>query len=289
MQSQGIKGVVFVLVSMLIFSSVNSLVKDSVQYFPIWELVFARMFFASIPALGLLTLRGELHTLFKIKDIKPFFILGVGVAIALFFLFLAFRHMPLADATSIGYSAILFITLFSWPLLKEPVGWRRGLAIAIGFVGVLIVAEPSGNFSWYSLSALSFALLDALLLIMTRILGQTYSAAVIAVYVGIIGGVTGGIMMIPDFVLPEGKHLWSLLVLGLGAGVGQLFINQGFRIAPAVVVGPMIYSSIIWGALFGFVFFGESPKISFYAGSFVLISAGLYIIFREARMTRSAA
>lgn len=287
MQSQGIKGMAFVLISMLIFSSVNSLVKDSVHYFPIWELVFARMFFAAFPALGLLALKGELPTLFQIKDFKPFLILGVGVALALFLLFLAFRHLPLADATSIGYSAILFITLFSWPLLKEPVGWRRGLAIGVGFLGVLVVAEPSGDFSWYSLCALGFALLDALLLILTRILGQTYSAAVIAVYAGLIGGLTAGVMMAPDFILPEGKHLWSLLFLGLGAGFGQLFINQGFRIAPAVVVGPMIYSSIIWGALFGFVFFGESPRISFYTGSFILIAAGLYIIFREARMARA--
>jgi drug/metabolite transporter (DMT)-like permease len=273
-------GIFYILTAMFIFSCTNALVKDVAQTYPMWEVVFFRLFFVIIPASYMIYREGGV-SLLKAHQWGKLVFLGVLGAFGVYFLFMAFRYLPLADATGLAYSSILFITALSGPLLKEAVGIHRWLAVLLGFVGVLIMASPQGNLDPNTLYAIGFAMIDGLLMIVIRLLTRQDRSSVIVFYFAVFASVISGAFMLFDWQTPTLKDFFILVAMGIGGGVGQLFMTNAYKLAPAVVVAPMSYSSMLWGALFGFVFFQEIPTWQVGVGAATVIAAGLYIIYRE--------
>lgn len=217
----------------------------------------------------------------------------LGVASLLFFL--AIKYMPLADAIAVFFVEPLILTLLSVVFLRETVGWRRISAVLVGFVGALIVVQPSfALFGPVSLLPLGTATLFASYLILNRAAGVRDSAMVMQFAAGIGGvlvlllatgaGTMGGVENLglrADFSI----SIWVLIILMGGFGmVGHHLILLGFRVAPASLLAPFQYLEIVSAAAAGYLLFGDFPDLSKWVGIAMIVGAGLYVFWRERRI-----
>jgi drug/metabolite transporter (DMT)-like permease len=196
--------------------------------------------------------------------------------------------MPLADAITIGFAAPLFMTILSVPLLKERVGPRRWTAVLLGFIGVVIVLQPSGaGYGLPSLYALGSALAFALLIIVTRTLTATETVPCLMFWnSGIVASVML-VLMLPEWRTPTGGGIWAFaLSAGIGA-VAQLLITEAFRLGEVSLLAPIQYTSLLWAGFFGYVIFGNVPTTTLLIGAAVIVASTLYIVQREARLARA--
>lgn len=280
-------GIMLMLVSMFLFSCLNVIVKDVTQNYPVWEVVFFRVFFGLPLVFYMMRRDGNGQKLTK-SQVQGLLFMSIAGSFGIYCLFMAFRLIPLADATALAYSSILFITALSAPVLKEHVGIYRWFAIAAGFIGVVIMASPKGNVDVNCFYALGFSLMDAIMVLTLRILSRTLSASAIVFYFSLFASVISGSMMLYNWKCPNLIDFLMLAFMGLGGGIAQLFLTNAYRLAPAAVIAPMSYSSMIWGMLFGFIFFNEQPTLQLGFGGAIIITAGLFIIYRESVMTARA-
>ncbi len=198
--------------------------------------------------------------------------------------FYAFSVLPLAQVYTIIFAAPLIITLLSIPILGEKVGLHRGAAVIIGLAGVLIVLRPGGvQFELGHGAALLTAFFGALASVIVRKIGREERAAVLMLYPMVANFAVMGCLL--PFVykpMPLGDlGLWAMMAAL--AFLASLALIQAYRRTEAVLVAPMQYSQILWAALYGFVFFEESIDLGTALGAGVIISSGLYIVFREGR------
>ena len=203
--------------------------------------------------------------------------------------FWALTELPLAEVMTYYMAGPIYVTALSPFLLGERVGWRRWTAVVVGFGGVVLALHPSpGSLSSGAVCALAGSFSYACFLIATRKLAgvpgtvlmtaQLLAALLFGTALVLVQGWTPpGIM---DFVL--------MLFLGVGSLGGNLCVNQSLRIAPASVVVPYQYTLILWGMLFGYLFFDEVVGSLTMAGAVVIIGAGLFIFLREQQLRRRA-
>jgi drug/metabolite transporter (DMT)-like permease len=278
------RGIMLMLISMFFFSCLNVIVKDVTQNYPVWQVVFFRVF-CGLPVMYYMMRRDGAGQKLTTSQLQALLLMSVVGSFGIYCLFTAFRLIPLADATALAYSSILFITALSAPVLKEHVGIYRWCAIAAGFIGVIIMASPQGHVDINCFYALAFALMDATMVLIIRILSRSISASTIVFYFSIFASAISGVMMLYSWKNPTVKDFLMLAFMGLGGGIAQLFLTNAYRLAPAVVVAPMSYSSMLWGMLFGFMFFNEKPTMQLTIGGAIIIAAGLFIIYRESVTT----
>ncbi len=281
-QAQNIKtGILCMLLAMFIFAIVNVAVKELAMTYSVWQITFCRFFFVLFPVLYLLKKEGGKSAL-RPQKIHLLIATGVIGALGVFILFEAFHIGRLADVTALAYSSIIFLTALSVPFLKEVVGWRRWAAVLVGFSGILLMANPDIGFQMGSLLAIVFAFMDAVVMILLRIITRHNKIGTTVFYTALFATLTSAPFMLMDFSMPENWGDFSLLAfLGLGGGIGQIFLTRAYSIAPAVAVAPMIYTSMIWGALFGVFFFDESLTLSLISGGIIVVLSSTYIIYRE--------
>jgi drug/metabolite transporter (DMT)-like permease len=204
--------------------------------------------------------------------------------------FLAFILLPLAEATTIGFSVPIFAVVLA-VMLGEPTGkWRWG-AVAAGFAGVLIIVQPgTGAVPLLGASvALAAALLTALVTIVIRRLGATERAATTVFWFAVSSLVPLGLLML-WFGGAHDRDTWLIVAcLALAGGLAQLTLTGALRLAPVALVMPMDYTSLLWAVLLGLWIFGEVPTPWIWAGAPVIIASGLVIVWREHRLHRRAA
>jgi drug/metabolite transporter (DMT)-like permease len=206
--------------------------------------------------------------------------------------FLSFTLLPLAEATSIGFSVPIFATLLAALVLGERTGWWRWSAILVGFIGVLVIVQPgSGHIGTYGGAvAVAAALCTAGATIAIRRLGATEPAAATVFWFGLSSLVPLGIVML--FVAkPHDAQTFAVIAgLSVAGGVAQLLLTGALRLAPVALVMPMDYSSLLWASLLGWLVFAQLPSHWTWLGAPIVIAAGLVILWREQRlrMTGSA-
>ena len=286
LRPQNVKiGILSMLLAMFTFSIVNVLVKELSSTYSVWQITFCRFFFVIFPVLYLLKKEGGsggIKATLKPQKLSLLVVIGLIGALGVFILFKAFQVGRLADVTALAYSSIIFLTALSVPLLKEAVGWRRWMAVLVGFSGILLMASPDKNIQMGSLLAIVFAIIDAIIMILLRITTQHNKVSTTVFYTALVAALTCFPFMIEDFLMPLTLRDTAMLIfLGLGGGVGQTFLTKAYSIAPAVAVAPMIYTSMIWGGLFGVLCFGESLTLNLLVGAFVVVLCSVYIIYRE--------
>jgi len=156
------------------------------------------------------------------------------------------------------------------------------VAISVGFCGVLIMLRPGmGVFQWAALVVLGSAVVYALLMITTRAFKSTESTAALMLYPQLGMSLTG-IVLAPYFwVTPSLGDLGLFALAGLFGSVGVMCLTHAFRLGPAAVISPFEYSALIWATLLGFLLWGELPDAITLVGAGIVISSGLYIIYRE--------
>jgi drug/metabolite transporter (DMT)-like permease len=182
------------------------------------------------------------------------------------------------------------MTALSVPLLRERVGWRRWLAVVVGFLGVLIAAQPSAaGISAGALFALAAALFYALTLVTSRQLSTTESSHTILFYYSLFVILALSVWMPWVWVTPHWKDLWLILFAGVAGSFGQFFLNQAMRYGEVSLLAPLDYSGLVWAGLLGFIVWGDIPTPVVLAGSAIIMSAGIYIVRREAILRRRGA
>lgn len=205
--------------------------------------------------------------------------------------FLAMILLPLAEATAIGFTVPIFSTILAALTLGEPTGrWRWG-AVAVGFVGVLLIVQPgAGGVPLRGASvALLAAVLTASVTIVIRRLGATERASTTVFWFAASSLVPLGLLMLLVGQAHDAGTIAILVAMALAGGLAQLTLTASLRLAPVAVVMPMDYTSLLWATLLGVWLFAELPSSSVWIGAPVIIASGLVIVWREHHLARRAA
>ena len=239
----------------------------------------------------------------RTKKLKMHMLRGLCVVFANMTFFLGLAAMPLADAVAIFFISPLVITLFSVLFLGEVVGPRRWAAIAVGFIGVVVMMRPGTQaFQVASLLPLAAAFCYAGIHIITRRIGGTESAATMAFYIQlmfIVVGVMFGLFVgdgrfgdqsDPSLVFLLRAWSWPVvadypifLIIGVGIGIGGYLISQAYRVAEASYIAPFEYLALPISVIFGMIVFAEFPGVWDYLGMALILGAGLFTVWREAQ------
>ena len=202
---------------------------------------------------------------------------------AMAFTFATILALPLAEATTIGFTMPIFATILGALVLGEPTGWHHWLAVLAGFGGVLIVAQPgSGHFPiWGAVTGLIAASLTATVSILLRQIGRTEAALTTVFWFSTLSVVPLGILYALVFKA-HALDVWLILVgVGLLGGAAQLAMTSALGLGPVSVVVPMDYSSLIWATLLGWLVFDTLPGSATWIGAPIIVASGLYIVWRE--------
>ena len=201
--------------------------------------------------------------------------------------------MPLLNTRTrnpqtLQFTVPIFATILSTLMLKEVAGVHRWSAVLLGFVGVLLVVRPGdGHFPLYAAATGLFAaFMVALISIQIRELGRTESATTTVFWFSLLSLPILGVGYF-FYARAHDPISWALLVgIGLIGGLGQMALTSSFRWAPVSTVVPMDYSGLIWATLYGWLVFGVLPIASTWFGAPLIIASGLYIVWREHRLSR---
>jgi drug/metabolite transporter (DMT)-like permease len=275
------RGILLMCGAVLLFTISSTMVKGLGDGYPVSQIVFFRCLVAFLPLYIAIRRAGGWQVLRTRRPGAHIFRVVVG-GVALFVGFYALTLMPLADYFAFTYAAPLFATMLSIPVLGEQVGVRRWSAVAVGFVGVLIMLQPGvKTFAFAEMVAIGAAFTYALAIVAVRNLARTESSASIVFYFTLMGLVLAGAVLPFEWRTPTLKE-WALLIgLGLVSGIGQILMTDAYRLAPPAVVAPFDYTSMIWALALGYALFGDFPDPVVLAGAAVVIASGVYIIYRE--------
>jgi drug/metabolite transporter (DMT)-like permease len=195
--------------------------------------------------------------------------------------FWAVSYLPLADTVTFYLAGPIYVTALSVVLLREPVGWRRWSAVLVGFAGVLLALRPTAaSLTLPALIALSGSMFFALSMITTRMLRKTSNTVLVAGQIG--ATLLFGIVTTPfAWVIPSARDFALMSLFGALSIMALACINLSLKLAAASVVVPYQYTLIVWAIVLGYAVFGDIPDPFTLLGGAVIISAGLYIFWRE--------
>lgn len=274
-------GIYFKLSALVLFCTMDAMVKGLGGTYGSFQLMVFRSGVALVPVAVMIWHAGGLRV---VRSNRPWLqalrvTIGFG---SMFGFFYAFPRMPLVDAYAISFSAPLFMVALSVLILKEPVGWRRWTAVGVGFAGVLIMLDPWGiEFHAVSLIILAATFCYSLSTVMVRLLSRHDPDVVTLFWFAIVGTVISLACAIPEWIWPPAMDWVWLLTLGLLGGFAQILITRAWRLAPAAVLAPFDYVSIILAVAFGYLWFREEPSWTVWYGLPLVIGSGLYILHRE--------
>jgi drug/metabolite transporter (DMT)-like permease len=203
--------------------------------------------------------------------------------LAFFTYYMAVTQMPLANATSIGLTAPLFMALLAGSLLGEPVGLNRMMILLVGFIGVLIVIQPTAddlNLTG-SLYALAGAFFFAMLAIQTRKMGKDENSELMVFYAALAFLIITGSFMFFHWQTPDLTSLLIMIMLGCITLFAQYTIVHSYQYARVHVIAPFEYITVVWAILIGWFVFAEEPSSTMYAGATLIILAGIGITWYE--------
>ena len=267
-------------ISVLFFVLMSVCIKATGDNLPLFEVVFFRSFFALIP-LFLVIFYFNLK-ITSINNYKLHFFRGlVGIA-AMSLFFISLRYVPLIEMQTISYSSVFFISILSIFFLGEKIGYRRVIAIIVGFIGVVIILKPDINlFSNYSvLPLLASIFLSMAVIILKKILLTNNN--ILSVWTFTLFATLFSLFFFnEDWIWPNNFDLVLLIASGILGFVAQLCLSKSFQLADASVLAPLDFTSVIWAFLIGYIIFGEFlSREVLLGGPLILLSVG-YIFYRE--------
>jgi len=274
------RGIAWMLITTVLFVSMDTVAKHLTSLYPVPQVVWARFVFHTL-LIGLwLAPRMRLTMVTQRPGLQLLRSILLLMTTILFFSGLQF--LPMAESAAMLQSGPLIITVLSVPLLGEQVGIRRWMGVIAGFAGALLIIRPGADAMQIAiLLPLAAAVSNALYQIITRILSRSESTMTILFYTPL----TGALLMsaaVPLFWVTPDAAGWAMMaLLGLIGGVSHFTLIKAFTAAPAATVAPFGYSSLIWATLSGLVFFGDFPDIWTIVGALVIACSGLYILHRE--------
>ena len=251
------------------------------------EIAFYRNLIGTLPFLFMIFALGRKDVMVLRSKPSLVGLRAVFGAVSLSLTFAAFALMPMADATALLFTSSLFIPFLALLLLRESVGPWRWTAVVVGFIGVLIMARPGGEFNLLGVTiALSAAFIQGIMAIILRYLGRYESPEAISFYFMVVGTVVTALPLPFIAVQPTIEEIPLLFGVGLTGAAAQWCLSMAFKHAQATTVTVFHYSSIIWSTLFGWLIFNDWPLPEVFMGAAVVIAANLVIVWRESRLGR---
>lgn len=299
--TSNLTGIVCVTAATIAFTLNDVGIKWLSGDYPLHQLTFFRSLIALVITAALFVPFEGSFTILRTRRPYWHIVRGLLVITANMAFFVGVATIPLADATAIYFVAPLFITAFSVILLGEKVGWRRWIAVSIGFGGVLLVIQPGGaSFQYAALLPLVAAAVNALLHISTRKLSLTERASTMAFYIqlvfmvfsllfGIIFGDgklsgTGNAnleFLFRPWIWPASDDLGIIALTGMFCALATFLISQGYRLSQAGIAAPFEYVGIPLSVLLGILLWGDWPAPLAWGGILLIVLSGLYVLMRE--------
>jgi len=266
--------------SVCTFSVMDLLVKWSSDY-PTGEVLFFRGFFGLLPTYFLIP-KDKLKTFYTTTRSKEHFFRCLMGLMALIAIVVALRELPLAVVVSLSYAAPLFITVLSIFLLSEKVGIFRWLAVLIGFIGVIIIAEPGfKGMNYLYFLPLIFCIGMAFVTITIRKLSTTEPIWLISIFFTITISIAGLATIPMGWVMPNLQDFILLALIGVTGGSANLFLTQSYKLSEVSLVAPLKYLALIFAIIFGYLIWNEIPTIKTLIGASLVVLSSLIIFRRE--------
>ena len=273
-------GFLYMFLSVCTFSVMDLLVKWSSDY-PTGEVLFFRGFFGLLPTYFLIP-KNKLKTFYTTERSKEHLFRCLMGLMALIAIVVALRELPLAVVVSLSYAAPLFITVLSIFLLSEKVGIFRWLAVLIGFIGVIIIAEPGfKGMNYLYFLPLIFCIGMAFVTITIRKLSTTEPIWLISIFFTITISIAGLATIPMGWIMPNFQDFILLALIGVTGGSANLFLTQSYKLSEVSLVAPLKYLALVFAIFFGYLIWNEIPTIKTLIGASLVVLASLIIFRRE--------
>lgn len=224
--------------------------------------------------------------MFRTANLPAQVLRGVLMFGSTIFNFMALQTLQLAETISMAFFSPMVVVALAGPLLGEWAGWRRWMAVVVGFIGVLVVTRPGfGGFGVDYLFSLGFVACHSLYIVMTRKMAATENAESLILY----SALTPALFLLPTVPLygsmPQGALQWGLLVVtGLCGGLGHWLLIKAYKQATTAALAPYPYTQIVWMVALGWLVFNDLPDMWTLVGASIIVASGLYIVHREHRL-----
>lgn len=214
---------------------------------------------------------------------------GVLSGVSWFTYYLSYSGLPLATATVLSFTTVLFVTALAGPVLGERVGWRRWTATGIGFLGVLAIVRPGVvEVGWPVGGAIFSALMGAAIVLTTKTLARSERTGTIMFWIGVVSTAIALPVAIPGLEWMGWRNLGLLVLAGISGPLAMHLWINALRMADASFLAPISYTRLVFAAVFGIVLFAEVPDLWLGLGTALILSSALYITRREAKLARAA-
>jgi drug/metabolite transporter (DMT)-like permease len=286
------RGILLKLGSVAFFMSMQAMIKAASGHLPPGEIVFFRSVFALPVIAAWLAYEGRLHSALRTTQLWGHVSRGTVGVMAMGLNFTAVAYLTLPDITAILYASPIITVILAAIILGEQVRAVRIGAVLAGLFGILIIMWPQLQ-GWGegdelrafgAILAFTAACFIAVAKILVRKLVGVDPPSTVVIYASFTAIVLSLLTLPFGWVWPTGPEFALLLAAGLAGGVGQLMLTTAYTHAEASTIAPFDYSSMIFALAFGYLFFGDLPTAQTLLGAGIVISAGMVIIWREARL-----
>ncbi|MCC5856228.1 MAG: DMT family transporter [Idiomarina sp.] len=278
------RGILFMILAILAFSLMDVAMKELTARLSVFQVSFFRGAMSLPFVLLWLMWVGRMNRIAPVK-IHLHVLRGIISIAFLILTVFTLRELPLANAYAIFFAAPLIITVLSVPLLKEKVGRHRYTAVGVGFLGVMVMLNPSamGFVSFGVITGLLATLGYSLGMILMRYMHRTERSESLMFFFVVSISIGCGLLALTDWQPVTAQDIPWLLGLGLSGAIAQYLLTEAYRMAPPSVLSSFEYTAMIWALFFGYLLWGEWPSIWVLVGAIIVIGSGIYISHREAQ------
>ena len=294
-QSALLRGLAYVAIAMLLLPGQDAVAKLAAASVPIVVINLARFVLQAGFTLPLL-LRAQGWRGLVPNRLWPNVVRGVLIALSSGFFFTALKYLPLADALAIFFVEPLIVTVLSAVVDKEVVGWRRRIAVLVGFMGAMLVIRPSfGVFGWVSLLPLGGAFVFSIYIIMNRRLSRADTPLTMQFVSGTSAAILMGLTLLAGSILeipalyPTAlgvRELALLVLMGVLGTTGHLLLVHSARVVPSSLIAPFQYIEIVGATILGYALFGDFPDLLKWVGILIIVGSGVFVFWRERQLGR---
>jgi drug/metabolite transporter (DMT)-like permease len=289
-------GISLKVISALAFTLMSAVVKTLSVRYPVGQLIFCRSFFALVPLIVWLSFQGPVLAAIRTTRLGSHIRRGLIGTCGMLCGFVSLKLLPLPDSIAIGYASPLLAVVLAAVVLKETVRIYRWSAVAVGFVGVLIMLSPHLNAATFTKIAsggvatgAAFGLLgafcSALAMTEVRRLTRSETTGAIVFYFTLLSSCAGLASIAFGWNWPfTAFDAFLMVLMGILGGIGQILLTSSYRHGDASLVAPFEYTSMIWAVGLGYLLFGDIPQPIVLIGAAVVIAAGIFVIWREKQL-----
>ena len=283
------RGILYMAAAAFLFSVVDAQAKYLSAELPVLQIAWARQFGMLVGVVLVMWPRAGFGVL-RTRRLGLQLLRGALVLLSSTLFIVAISYVPLADAVAVSFVAPFLVTIVSAVVLKEAVGVRRWLAVAVGFAGAMVVIRPGlGALHPAAFLVVGAAAGFALYQTIARLISDTEDARTTLSYTALVGAGLLSAVVPFQWAWPSTPLDAAVLAgLGLWAGLAEYMVLKAFVTAPGAVVAPLQYTMLVWGTLSGYLLFADLPDLWTLIGAAILIATGLYTYHREGRRSPPA-